>query len=304
MFQDQARKTGMPQPIFIEIPEMDDRLLFNVLPNGSAGYKWIISGNEFSIRFSNQLRPNAIVEIRSETLWRRGVPNSIDVSLAALKEWSAHIMKIKPNRIDPCMDLFIPSHYWGVELFDHTVTRSRNINHYFKSNMLTGVTIGKGKLSARLYDKELEIQTISKKLWMHKVWRIEKVPENKKVIRVEFQIMREAIKELGIDDLVDGIGFMDALWGYCTKKWLKFRSNPGKHHTQRKTLPWWSMVQNSFQGTCDPVPAIRAKAVRTTQLQLSHQLLGIATSLAATDDDFGRPGRPCQVKTWRIRLLP
>jgi len=287
LYKSQAQKLGSSYPFFIDVSELNKQILFNVLPNGSKGYNWIISGNEFSVRFQNSLvpnsRPNVMIEIRSETIWRRGIREATRLIVFALEMHQAHIVSTKASRIDLCMDLYIPSHYWGVDLFNKLVSRSRNYNHYFKSNQLTGVHIGKGKLSCRLYDKDLEIRTISKKFWMHDVWGIDEIPDNKKVIRIEFQLLREAIKELGIDTLSESFLSLDNIWGYCTKDWLKFQSNPGKHHTQRKTLPWWSTVQNSFQGVCEPVPAIRAKAVRTTQLQLAHQIIGLTTSLAAID---------------------
>ena len=290
-FKELAQKAGTPHPMFIEIPEREDKLLFTVLPNGTNGYKWIISGNEFAIRIADmrkpKSRPNAIVEIRSETLWRRGIRESVSVILAAIKKCHANILRVKANRIDLCMDLFMPSHYWDVDLLDHMVFRSRNVNQFFKNNVLTGVMIGRGKLSARLYDKELEIRTISQKHWMYEVWGIETIPENKRVIRVEFQLLRESIKELGIDSIRDAVGAMDNIWAYCTQKWLKFQTNPGKHHTQRQTLPWWSKVQNSFQGVSEPNPAIRVKAIRSTQKQLADQIIGLTTSLAAVDDEYG-----------------
>ena len=90
---------------------------------------------------------------------------------------------------------------------------------------MKGISIGKGNISARLYDKPLEIKQQSKKYWMYDVWGINKndLDDNHKIIRVEFQLRRELIKDLGanyFEDLLKGYG---KIWAYCTQKWLKFQ---------------------------------------------------------------------------------
>ncbi|WFS63046.1 hypothetical protein LF599_02495 [Pseudodesulfovibrio thermohalotolerans] len=266
-------------------------MLFNTLPNGSKGYNWLISGIQYAVKFGKAIipnsRPNVLVEIRSETLWRFGVRDAIKRITLALEEVHAEIIVVKPSRIDLCMDMLIPDNEWDGELFANTVCRARKINYFTESKKLEGVQIGKGDLSCRLYDKALEIETISQKTWMYDVWGIPEVPETKRAIRVEFQLRRQSLKDLGIDTMDDCIGALDNIWAYCTQKWLKFQTNPGKHHTQRKTLDWWQIIQNRFLGVSEPVPAIRAKAVRTTQFQLASQVVGLIVALASVDDEFG-----------------
>ena len=185
------------------------------------------------------------------------------------------------------MDLLVPNEMWDLALFKNKVARARKLAHYTDNDTLTGVHIGKGKMSGRIYDKGEEIESISHKTWMYDVWGISSIPENQKAIRVEFQLLREPLKELGIDSLQDCIAALDNIWAYCTQKWLKFQTHPGKHHTQRKTLSWWRLVQNNYLGVQKPVPAIRAKAIRTTQFQLASQVVGLIIALASVNDEFG-----------------
>ena len=287
----EAKRTGHPHPFFHNISEMDEQLVFATLPNGSKGYNWLISGNQYSVKFGKAIipnsRPNVFIEIRSEMLWQSGIQKSIDLILLFLQKVHAEILSIKPSRIDLCMDLLIPGYEWNLDLFNKMVTRARRLAHYTENHNLTGVHVGKGVMSGRLYDKAREIETVSHKTWMYDVWGIPEVPEDKKIVRVEFQLLREPLKDLGIDTMEDCIGALDNIWAYCTQKWLKFQTNPGKHHTQRKTLPWWKMVQNKYLGVSEPVPAIRAKAVRATQFQLASQVVGLAIALASVDDEFG-----------------
>ena len=286
-----ARDTGQSYPTTIKIPEFNDELLFMTLPSGSKGYNWLISGTQYALKFGKALlpnsRPNVFVEIRSETLWQFGIQDAIKRILLGLEWLHAEIIVVKPSRIDLCMDILIPDCEWDGDLFRSKVSRARKVAYYTKSDILTGVHIGKDNLSCRLYDKAEEIETQSHKTWMYDVWGIAEVPENKRAIRVEFQLRREPLKDLGIDTIDDCLKALDSIWGYCTRKWLKFQTHPGKHHTQRKTLDWWQTVQNDFIGVSDPVPAIRAKAVRATQLQLANQVVGLIIALAAVDDEFG-----------------
>lgn len=289
--KDNALKLNKPIPFVINIPSRDEQLLFNFAPHGTKGYKWLFSSNEFAFRLYDALepksRPNVMVEIRSETLWRRGIQESLDIINEALKRWGGDVLNRKTSRIDLCMDVLIPAGLWNESLFANMVARARNVAKYTKNDELQGVQIGKGKLTGRLYDKALEIETASHKTWMYLVWGIKEVKEHERAIRIEFQLLRETIKELGFDTIDETIQNLEAIWAYCSKEWLKFQANPGKHHTQRKTLAWWCQVQNSFLGIPKPTSAIRSKAVRTTQIQLSSQVVGLITSLAATKDQFG-----------------
>ena len=107
------------------------------------------------------------------------------------------------------------------------------------------------------------------------------MPKGKKIIRVEFQLRREAIKQMRLDTFDDFLENIENVWAYCTKKWLKFQDNPGVHHTQRSTLKWWKVVQNGFNGVQEPNPVVRSRAFRTDMRQLACQALGQMTSLQA-----------------------
>ena len=83
---------------------------------------------------------------------------------------------------------------------------------------------------------------------MFDIWGIEQIPPGMKIIRIEFQLRREAIKSLLIDQVIDLFEF-EQVRVYLTD-WLKFQDRPGEHHTQRTTLEWWKKVQNGYQKDC------------------------------------------------------
>lgn len=189
---------------------------------------------------------------------------------------------MKPSRIDLCADILLPVVIWSPELMQDMVCRADSKGLYFYKKQLSGISIGKGKISARLYDKPLEIRTKSQKDWMFDIWGLHDIPKDKRVIRVEYQMRREMIVEIGLKHFHDLLKFKENLWAYCTQKWLKFQSRTDKHHSQRKILPWWLSVQSGFQGIQAATPLIRGKAYNRDLKMYNSQAMGALTSLAAT----------------------
>ena len=132
---------------------------------------------------------------------------------------------------------------------------------------------------------------------MYYIWGIEQeIPTDLKIIRVEGQFRREAIRELGIDLIDDLFNHVENLWAYFTQQWLRFETNPGQHHTMRQILPWWEIVQNGFLGVQQAAPLIRCKAISPLKKQLFAQSYGTLTSLMAChheeqDVPIGSPAR-------------
>lgn len=165
-------------------------------------------------------------------------------------------------------------------------TRAGYASPHYYNDKLTGISIGKGVVSARLYDKPLEIKQKSKKNWMYDVWGIKEVPDRMRIIRVEFQLRRGALKELNINTTVDLATNTENLWAYCTQRWLKFQNNPGKHHTQRKTFDWWKVVQNGFSTDWKGYPLIRHKALIQDSESLFSSAFGFFLSHLAVEREI------------------
>jgi len=263
-----------------------DMAMFNIRPHGTNGYEWLLIGGEFSLTIGNWIypisRPSIMASIHSETLWRNGPEGAVKRLFRILEGENARIVTVKVSRVDPCLDILMHQSLWKLDLIENRVTRSKYAAPHFDNFKLTGISIGKGKFSARLYDKPLEIKVKSHdKIWMYDFWGLNKVPEGYKIIRVEFQIRREALKELKIDSETDLFNKLGNLWKYCTEKWLKFQDGKGNHHTMRKTFDWWKIVQNGFEGVQGANPLIRSKAIKVNLKQQLAQTYGHLTSLMA-----------------------
>ena len=280
-----AEAEGKDQPGLFKIPSSEKEFLFNIKGHGAKGYEWILDNNEYLLNIGNwqepKSMPSVMVYIRSETLWRQGPKQAVKDIIEFLASQNGYIKTVKLSRIDLCVDTLFPVNLWNRDLFDYRVTRATYASIHFNLNALTGITFGKGAISARLYDKHLEIQQQSKKTWMFDVWGHQQPPEGKKIIRIEFQLRRETIKELGLDQYNDLFRLQKNLWKYCTQEWLKFQNNPGLKSQQRKTFPWWEEIQNGFEGSQDAMPLIRCKAISKDQDQLFCQTNGLLTSMAA-----------------------
>lgn len=279
-----AKEFGADCPLYLDT---DQDLAFMVRPFGSNGYSWLLVSKEYALRIGEWLtpgsRPSVLVEIRSETLWRYAPSQAYQRILTYLENHGARITTIKPSRIDLCLDLLMPESMWNFSLLDTAVTRAKRDCFHRQLKQPTGIAFGKGDISARLYDKALEIRQQSKKLWFFDLWKLTEIPDGFRVIRVEFQLRRRGLKTLGLDTLDSTFPTLENLWGYCSQTWLSFKDHPEREHHRRPVSIWWQVVQNSFLGIENPAPLVRAKAIYADKIQLGKQAYGVITSLFAMD---------------------
>jgi hypothetical protein len=273
---------------------------FTIKPHGTKGFSWILSGSDFTYKIANSLepgsRPNVMIEIRSEALWRLGPEEVLKIALSLIEVNGGRIIEAKLSRVDLCVDFLMSEKIWSQSLMEYAVTRATDFVPYYTHKKMTGIKIGKDIISARLYDKPLEIQQQSKKYWMYGIWGINETPQGKKIIRIEFQMRREVLKQLGLNNVEDLFKNIDQAWAYCTKNWLKFQDRPGLHHTQRSTLKWYGEIQNGFKGAQGAEPLVREKAVHIDKQRLMQQANGLIVALHAIDQEEKKANRDKLVK--------
>jgi hypothetical protein len=260
---------------------------FVVKPHGSGGYEWLLTSHEMGMRIGNWLephqRPSVMVDIRSETLWTHGTQSTAERVVSLIESLGGEVTTVKPSRVDLCVDLLIPVKEWNSNLIQSIVTRARNISTHFQSRELSGFSIGKGKICARLYDKPMEIKAKSNKVWMYDIWGIESVDDQHRIIRTEFQLRREKLMELGMVNWFALTNFIGPLWAYCAQSWLRFVNDASLHHTQQKLLPWWKVVEGGFMGTQDAEPLVCNRSIAVDKKRLAAQALGGLASLLSID---------------------
>jgi hypothetical protein len=269
----------------------DDSWGFKMLTHGNRGYAFILVANDFTFKIAKiedpGTMPNVLVEIRSETLWTLGIKEAVNRIKKIINWYARSTNKIKPSRVDLCVDLEMPEEEWSIELKKKRVCRTLKIHciegKEGEKDILETMIIGVGDLTARIYDKEKEIREHSGKYWMYELWGIEKAKEGTKIIRVEFQIRRPILKTFGIDDIEDLYREMNALWAYLTQNWLKFLKKPEKNKGRQRVHPWWKAVQGGFGVVCKPSERIRHIAIRMEQDQLTKRSLTFLENLMASE---------------------
>lgn len=282
--KEEAKNTDKETSGIFKTKDGSKEWIFIIKPHGAKGFAFILIANDYTLKIGKSLkpqsRPNMMIEIRSETLWRMGVKDAVKWISSLISGIGASIRSIKPSRIDLCVDIVFPSDMWTEDIKKYAVTRAKKKDTHDDGTAFTGISIGRGSILARIYDKGKEIN-ISKKSWMLDVWGINEIPPDKIIVRVEGQFRREAIKSLGIDTLEDLYQMENQVWAYLTELWLKFQDRPGTHHNQRETLEWWKKVQGGYKGSQDANPAVRHKAFRIDKGRLAQQMYGLMTSMQA-----------------------
>lgn len=282
--QQRARALKRPVPDQLQTKDQAHALMYEVKEHGSDGYRWILDSTEWSILLSTALqpasRPNALIRLSSEGLWLHGVAECLDRTFALLESVEGFVIKPRISRVDICSDIQIPEEMWQRDLIDHKVGHIKKSSIQLGYDNLEGFRLGKGKFLARIYDKPLEIEDASKKYWFYDLWKIERVPEDQRIVRVEFQVRREGLKQLAVDTVWDFVNHPRSLWDYCSR-WLQFCKNRDAAKRDRVLLPFWETVQDGFLGGQSGAPFIRAKIVNTKLRQLDLQLVGQATSVLA-----------------------
>jgi len=296
--KEKAKEYSVDYPGSIKHFNPEEVWPFTIKPHGTRGFSWILSGADFTYKIANATEPssraNGMIEFRSEALWRLGAPDVLRIALGIIEANGGYIVETKLSRVDLCLDFLMPEERWTQKLWDYVVTRAIDFDPHYKNRVFTGMTFGKGAISARLYDKPLEIQQKSKKFWMFDIWGIKEVPQRKKIIRIEFQMRRGVLNELCLKIPEDLFQKVDEAWAYCTKRWLKFQDRPGLHHTQRSTFKWYEEIQDGFQGVQGASPLVRKKAVRKDKERLMQQATGAMIAIHAINQEEARvkPDKP------------
>jgi hypothetical protein len=288
-----AKEDETPQPIQLQSEDKLHSLVMEVKPWGRDGYEWMLDSPEFFIRLGDWMRPksrpSAMIEVRSQALWLYGAVEVVDRLFSLLNGVGALISETKVSRVDLCLDLLIPQKLWKLKLFDHTVTFAQTKDFYVRCGKFTGATIGRGRFSVRIYDKPFEIEKKSFKTWMYDIWNLEAVKDCHRVIRFEFELRREGLRELAFNTVWQVLNNPRAIWAYCTREWLMFVNNRELHKRDQVLLPFWKTVQEQYLGGQCGYPAIRAKIVNVKKKQLAQQMLGQLTSILALDCESKHP---------------
>lgn len=233
--------------------------------------------------------PTAMIELRAPFLWQRGYLNAV---VDAEEVLNAVCMGVQPDtqvtRIDLCADFqgWIPTPA-DRERF---VTRARQCATYDDGGSLTGFSIGRDEIVARLYDKTAEL-SVSGKAWFRELWaRSTSYCPEAPVWRLEFQVRRPALQSFqsALSASARTLGTWASLHRHLTPlfrhlgtHWLSLRL-PRRSDSRQTFDPVWQglVEQVAFDGSEPQIDLYRiareATAARRVPYLAGYLARGIA----------------------------
>lgn len=193
------------------------------------------------------------------------------------------------------------------ELLGLIQDESSTVAEYFMSNSLSGVMFGKGNIALRIYDKWFETaKSESKRKFFTEKWQLEEIAQTLgidleqdelSVVRVEFQLRREVLKEMQpeITTVKDLMINIDALWAYCTQNWIRqVVKVDRKNNNQSKAdlTMFWMTIQDAVfheeeqKEPCKRVERTLHKNVKALRDQIRGCMLTILAAFGHDCEDF------------------
>jgi hypothetical protein len=248
--------------------------MFEVRDKAAAGRFCVLVDNAFRIELSRARgRPLAYVQVSSEFLCHVGP--------AAAEEQLAYVIRTlgrvdgRPtvSRIDPCVDFQseLAMDSWGADAW---VTRAHLIEPHWDRRIFSGWSIGRGgDVSVRLYNKLLEVMTKRKGAHVFEVWNAAGWDPTQPVWRLEGQVRREALKQLGLRTLDETLANLQGLWWYVTQDWLRLcvPDADDANRARWRLHPLWEELSAANWGRPDQP---RLKRFRNTRAPADEKLFG------------------------------
>ena len=212
-------------------------------------FPYLLEDNCFRIQLSratSQSMPMAYVKISSEYLTHKSPKETVDDLIQVLLELGT-LESRSPNisRIDLFVDFTssVDMESWDRQAW---VTRASNINQYSVDGTFSGWSVGIGSsVGGRLYNKTLEIVK-SNKTYLVPLWAGAGWDQSSTIWRMEFELKREILSQLKVQDLSLTLNNLNGLWSYLTTEWLKLTlPNPNDKNRSRWDIhPLWQCISS------------------------------------------------------------
>ncbi len=288
---------------------MEDDFFYNCHATGrQGGYAFHISRADVDIFVSARKdwmdTPNVWVDIGSASCWAPGYSSIIHHVTELLKIYHGTIRKNTVSEVHICADFIgLEIETLGIEDPEKWITRAEKFNAYSDRRKFTGISldqtegdlglavetgiaIGKGDISLRIYDKVYEIKrNNSKRSLFASVWNKDEFDEQP-VTRVEYQLRKNVLKQFRVKTLEELFLNINALWSYCTWDWSRYCKHTfdreNRHQDRAIIHEWWMEVHNIDWG--HRTYATRKKAIAQKDKQQNiDQMIGCALNVAVID---------------------
>lgn len=274
------RKEGLrgrkaKDPEMVEIGEE----LFHLYPHGtSSGYPLLLSGGDFKMECGEFNNPSFFVTFKSQALWRTSAYElhgkflawAISVGLVPTREETL-------SRVDYAFDYHLPEIDFNEDCF---VSRSSKDSQHREHGKVQTFTLGRGDIILRVYDKVAEISEQSDKVWFFDLWG-----RDQDVWRIEWQVRKPVLRELGIVTFEDlRLAYGDLL-RHLSEQHTTLRIPGNDPNRSRWPLhPLWIDLQERI-GELDKIGVCRVDGrdavLEERKIRIAISVLGYLKRLAA-----------------------
>ena len=183
------------------------------------------------------------------------------------------------------LDLYTDLQGWNPKASDkpNFLTRATNVSYHEQNDSFTGFKFGirnSGTVHCRIYNKTLELQTKTDG-WTQLIWG-DRVDPKIPVWRVEFEASTSFLKQVGVENALDGLSKKSNLWAHFTENWLTLRVPTDDSNKSRWPIsePWEFIQNSSLRGSAIPIERIREAQSNASLESLLPPFRGYLTSLA------------------------
>lgn len=287
-----------------ELAEGDRPQLAELKTRGVLGYEFGIraeSGLLLLFAPESNLGMGIYVEAGPHWLRRFPIAEWEDRLRGVLESWGFSEVVLRLSRVDPCADVLCSSGLPEVGIGD-VVSKGRARQVYYEGGSWRGLSVGKGLVRFRLYDKLAQCGD-EWRFWMHEVWKLtEGIASGEEVWRFEWQLRRDALKEWGVDTVSDLISVQgDVMRGLLD--WVRFAGAEEGHDNHRPDLPLWAWLRREIGGLqLGVLGVVRGVFLRLPKLdQLKAQAVGLLASITcglSLVDGMSAPGDVSKALEW------
>lgn len=261
---------------------------FAVCDKGAGRFRFKLEDNCFFIRLAQASAgglPVAYCQIRSHYLCHVGA----EVATAELRSVLEALAEIESDetvsRIDLAVD-FVSSLNMEAWTRQAWVSRVSYRQAHSVGQRFTGWTVGRNcPLSLRMYDKSFEVETQSKKYYLHEIWDAAGWAPWDDVWRIEGQFRRGCLRSFGLGNLASVLGALPGLWMHLLDS-IRLTVPNVLDETRGRwpTHPLWeSLARVPWQGSQSHLTRIPAASGAPSEAYIGRQVAALLTSVMARE---------------------
>lgn len=314
-----SRAQEVHDSVAVVLPGFGDEPFLIHTSGRKGGFAFHLSRADLDIFFSARkdwmTTPNVWVDIGSVSCWVPGWRHTLDLVEDIIDRFGGRIHKTGLSEVHLCTDFIgVDINGLGLHTYENWITRANIFKPFYERTTFSGIEfaqsegplglsgkafdivgapvvesglqVSKGDIMLRVYNKVLELKRDkAKQSVFASVWGKEEY-NGQPVTRVEFQLRRPVLRQLGVDTLSDLLEKLSGVWEYCACCWAvlcaEAPDRKNRHQDRAEIHEFWKAVQAVDWGTYQPVFRKKLQPLKDKH-QNADQLVGCALNIAAIE---------------------